>query len=268
GLNSTPQTAVEPDFRSDLVYPQRAEGTIACISSIRRCISGRLTPSAFITSPSVYRGSRARISTGSWAVASANGSAGPCCRPRRLDWSDPRPRGVDDAALGRRYRHLRSFVALDDRVFQHHAGAHSAHDHDVPPRLRIGTARDGGGVRGLRAPAGRRRREPDLLVLPLSLALIVVPVALLFFSGGLLFPNLFTVAMSRSGSSAGIASAVLGTLFILGTSLVSAVVSRFSPHSVQPLAAMLLGLSVLAAVLYASCVRRAFIALERAAHAR
>ncbi|PYN98834.1 MAG: hypothetical protein DMD89_12585 [Candidatus Rokuibacteriota bacterium] len=106
------------------------------------------------------------------------------------------------------------------------------------------------------------------LVVPLSLTLIVIPTALLFFSGGLLFPNLFTVAMSRSGSSAGIASAVLGTLFILGTSLVSAVVSRFSPHSVQPLAAMLLGLSVLAAVLYASCVRRAFIALERAAHAR
>ena len=89
---------------------------------------------------------------------------------------------------------------------------------------------------------------------------------LLLFSGGLLFPNLFTVAMSRSGSSAGIASAVLGTLFILGTSLVSAVVSRFSPHSVQPLAVMLLSLSVFAAVLYVSCVRRALIALEGPAH--
>jgi DHA1 family bicyclomycin/chloramphenicol resistance-like MFS transporter len=104
------------------------------------------------------------------------------------------------------------------------------------------------------------------LVVPLGLTLIVVPTALLFFSGGLLFPNLFTVAMSRSGSSAGIASAVLGTLFILGTSLVSAVVSRFSPHSVQPLAVMLLGLSVFAAVLYVSCVRRALIALEGPAH--
>ena len=91
---------------------------------------------------------------------------------------------------------------------------------------------------------------------------IVAPTALLLFSGGLLFPNLFTVAMSRSGSSAGIASAVLGTLFILGTSLVSAVVSRFSPHSVHPLAAMLLGLAVLAAALYLTCVRRAVVALE------
>src|SRR5262249_43086848 len=43
------------------------------------------------------------------------------------------------------------------------------------------------------------------LVVPLSLTLIVIPTALLFFSGGLLFPNLFTVAMSRSSSSAGIA---------------------------------------------------------------
>lgn len=72
--------------------------------------------------------------------------------------------------------------------------------------------------------------------------------------------------MSRSGESAGIASAVLGTLFILGTSLVSAVVSRFSPHSVQPLAAMLLGLAMLAAILYASCVRRPLLALEDAGH--
>src|SRR5262245_36106579 len=82
--------------------------------------------------------------------------------------------------------------------------------------------------------------------------------------GNVLFPNLFTVAMSRSGSSAGIASAVRGTLFILGTSLVSGVVSRFSPHSVQPLAAMLLGLAVLAAALYLTCVRRALLALELA----
>jgi len=102
------------------------------------------------------------------------------------------------------------------------------------------------------------------LAVPLGVALIVAPTALLLFSGGLLFPNLFTVAMSRSGSSAGIASAVLGTLFILGTSLVSAAVSRFSPHSVQPLAAMLLGLAVLAAVLYLTCVRRALVALEAA----
>ena len=102
------------------------------------------------------------------------------------------------------------------------------------------------------------------LVVPLSLGLIVIPTGLLLFSGGLLFPNLFTVALSRSGAAAGIASAVLGTLFILGTSLISAVVSRFSPHTVQPLAAMLLALSIVAAVLYASCVRRALIALERA----
>ena len=99
-------------------------------------------------------------------------------------------------------------------------------------------------------------------VLPLSLTLIVAPTVLLLFSGGLLFPNLFTVAMSRSGSSAGIASAVLGTLFILGTSLVSAVVSRFSPHTLQPLAATLLALAVLAATLYISLVRRALAALE------
>jgi MFS transporter, DHA1 family, multidrug resistance protein len=104
------------------------------------------------------------------------------------------------------------------------------------------------------------------VVLPLSLTLIVAPTALLLFSGGMLFPNLFTVAMSRSGSSAGIASAVLGTLFILGTSLVSAVVSRFSPHTVQPLAATLLALAVLAAVLYVSLVRRALVALEAPAH--
>jgi len=102
------------------------------------------------------------------------------------------------------------------------------------------------------------------LAVPLGVTLIVAPTALLLFSGGLLFPNLFTVAMSRSGSSAGIASAVLGTLFILGTSLVSAVVSRFSPHSVQPLAAMLLGPAVLAAVLYLTCVRRALVALDAA----
>jgi len=104
------------------------------------------------------------------------------------------------------------------------------------------------------------------VVLPLSLTLIVAPTALLLFSGGMLFPNLFTVAMSRSGSSAGIASAVLGTLFILGTSLVSAVVSRFSPHTVQPLAATLLALAVLAATLYVSLVRRALVALETPAH--
>jgi MFS transporter, DHA1 family, multidrug resistance protein len=104
------------------------------------------------------------------------------------------------------------------------------------------------------------------LVVPLSLTLIVAPSALLFFSGGLLFPNLFTVAMSRSGGSAGIASAVLGTLFILGTSLVSAMVSRTSPHSVQPLAATLLVLAVLAGTLYRSLVRRALGALEAPAH--
>src|SRR5262249_8244830 len=105
------------------------------------------------------------------------------------------------------------------------------------------------------------------LAVPLGLTIIVAPTALLLFSGGLLFPNLFTVAMSRSGSSAGIASAVLGTLFILGTSLVSPLVSPFSPPSVQPPPAVLLGPSLLAAAPFASWVRRAFIALEGATHA-
>jgi len=105
------------------------------------------------------------------------------------------------------------------------------------------------------------------LVVPLSLTLIVAPSALVFFSGGLLFPNLFTVAMSRSGGSAGIASAMLGTLFILGTSLVSALVSRSSPHSVQPLAATLLVLAVLSGTLYLSLIRQALAALEAPAHA-
>src|SRR5262249_40132890 len=103
-------------------------------------------------------------------------------------------------------------------------------------------------------------------VVPLGLPLIVVPTALLFFSGGLLFPNMFTVAMSRSGEAAGVASAVLGTLFILGPSFVSAVISRFSPHSVQPLAAMLLALALLAAILCASFVRRGLLALEATGH--
>jgi Bcr/CflA subfamily drug resistance transporter len=100
------------------------------------------------------------------------------------------------------------------------------------------------------------------LVVPLGLTLLVAPTALLFFAGGLLFPNMFTVAMSRSGASAGIASAVLGTLFILGTSLVSATVSRFSPHTVQPLAALLLVLAVLAGTLYLARVRRALVGVR------
>jgi DHA1 family bicyclomycin/chloramphenicol resistance-like MFS transporter len=85
---------------------------------------------------------------------------------------------------------------------------------------------------------------------------IVVPTFIIFFCGGIIFPNCMTICLSLFVEIAGTASAVMGFLFVIGTSIVSAVASFLETTSLFPLAISYLLLIVLNLILCATFLKR------------
>jgi MFS transporter, DHA1 family, multidrug resistance protein len=68
-----------------------------------------------------------------------------------------------------------------------------------------------------------------------NLASIAIPTFIIFFCGGIIFPNCMAICLSLFAEIAGTASAVMGFLFVVATSLVSALASLLETTSAFPL---------------------------------
>lgn len=72
-----------------------------------------------------------------------------------------------------------------------------------------------------------------------------VPSFIIFFTGGIIFPNCMGICISLFTDIAGTASAVMGFLFVIATSIVSALASLLKSTSALPIAATYCGLTLL-----------------------
>jgi Bcr/CflA subfamily drug resistance transporter len=83
---------------------------------------------------------------------------------------------------------------------------------------------------------------------PLSLSNLVIPTALVFMSGSIIFTLCFGLSIRLFPAPAGTASALVGTLFIAGSALAGFGASFLEAATAIPLAFSFVGLSVLAAI--------------------
>jgi DHA1 family bicyclomycin/chloramphenicol resistance-like MFS transporter len=88
-----------------------------------------------------------------------------------------------------------------------------------------------------------------------GLALFLPPLFLVTTSVGLLLPNAATLAMSRHAEAAGSASALLGVLQFLIGGLAAPLVGAAGTASVVPMAAVMAGLTVSAALVFVTLAR-------------
>lgn len=89
----------------------------------------------------------------------------------------------------------------------------------------------------------------------LNIWLVTVPTFLLFFCGGIIFPNCMAICMSLFVEIAGTASAVMGFLFVIATSLVSFLASFLKSDTALPLAYAYLILTVLSLLVCLALLR-------------
>ena len=83
---------------------------------------------------------------------------------------------------------------------------------------------------------------------PLSLSNLVIPTAVVFMSGSIVFTRCFGLSIRLFPEQAGTASALVGTLFIAGSALAGFGASFLEATTAIPLACSFVGLSVLAAI--------------------
>jgi MFS transporter, DHA1 family, multidrug resistance protein len=83
---------------------------------------------------------------------------------------------------------------------------------------------------------------------PLSLSNLVIPTAVVFLSGSIIFTRCFGLTIRLFPKQAGTASALVGTLFIAGSALAGFAASFLEASTAIPLAVSLVGLTSLAAI--------------------
>ena len=71
--------------------------------------------------------------------------------------------------------------------------------------------------------------------LPLNIYVIMISTCILFIGSGIMAPNGFGIALSLFPKLGGSVNAILGGLFVLGSSLSSLIASSLNPHSQMPL---------------------------------
>lgn len=96
----------------------------------------------------------------------------------------------------------------------------------------------------------------------LNIWTLTLPTFLIFFGCGIIFPNCMAICMSLFTEIAGTASAVMGFLFVVATSLVSALASLLKSSSPLPLACAYLVLIALSLALSALLLRKPEYALK------
>lgn len=91
----------------------------------------------------------------------------------------------------------------------------------------------------------------------LNIWTLTVPTFLIFLGCGIIFPNCMAICMSLFTEIAGTASAVMGFLFVVATSIVSAVASLLKSSSVLPLSLAYVALIALSLVLCLALLKTA-----------
>tara|TARA_R110000868_G_scaffold69261_1_gene204176 strand:+ start:53383 stop:54606 length:1224 start_codon:yes stop_codon:yes gene_type:complete len=85
-----------------------------------------------------------------------------------------------------------------------------------------------------------------------SLTLILLPILLLSFSEGMLYPNLCTQTFNQIHQYTGIATALFGTIMMLGIVVASAIIALAPGHALHVLAWVLLAYTILLLLLFLS----------------
>lgn len=97
-----------------------------------------------------------------------------------------------------------------------------------------------------------------VLVNKLSLTLIVVPTFFIIFGSGFVFANCMAYCLSSFRGMAGSANAIMGSLFVAGAGLTSAIASTFHQASAVPLAGFYVILLVFCLLIYVVLMKRYF----------
>lgn len=84
---------------------------------------------------------------------------------------------------------------------------------------------------------------------------LTVPIFIILYGCGILFPNFMAKAMSLFRHRGGAASALMGALFVSGTGIISIFGSFLKTHSLIPISLSYLGLAIIILIIYYCLVR-------------
>lgn len=102
-----------------------------------------------------------------------------------------------------------------------------------------------------------------LLVLPLlgffNAWTVMVPIFVMMVAAGFTFPHLYAIAVAAVTQYAGVAGALIGSLILVGATIITAVITRLHAHSMIAMASVYLTMALLAIFI----VRWLFLGIDR-----